>query len=139
MDRETKKYLNRARGVSSDGVPNRKGGSWPNHPSMRYELPIPFSPGADSVTDVYRERHTEIFGESPRFQFCPTCDKSPSWCECPAGSANGRPADSDSARGGSNPSPATLPPRPLCSACGKQGEHRLYPGILTCESDNAVE
>ena len=59
MDSETKKYL---RNVSKEGIPNRKGGSWPNHPSMRYELPIPFSPGADSVNDQYRDGWDRIFG-----------------------------------------------------------------------------
>lgn len=107
MDRETKKYLNRARGVSSDGVPNRKGGSWPNHPSMRYELPIPFSPGADSVNDDYREGYCRTFG-------------------C-------RPGCGHDAEPAPEPVPATKPPRPLCHACGKEGEHRIAPGILSCE------
>ena len=87
MDRETKKYLARAtkpRGVSSEGIPNRKGGSWPNHPSMRYELPIPFSPGADNVTEAYRQGWTDTFGPQADIsaRFCPKCDKSWSWCEC---------------------------------------------------------
>ena len=107
MDDTTAKYLKRTR--STDGVPNRKGGSWPNHPSMRYELPIPFSPGADNVTPEYKAGYDRIFGERPEVQACPTCDKSPSWCECTPGSANGRPAGSEPACGGSNPSPGTDP------------------------------
>jgi len=81
MDHVTKKYL---RGVSKEGIPNRKGGSWPNHPSMRYELPIPFSPGADSVTDEYRAKYVDTFGPQADIsaRFCPKCDKTWSWCEC---------------------------------------------------------
>ncbi len=87
MDRETKKYVTRVKnktGISSDGVPNRKGGSWPNHPSMRYELPLPFSPGADQVSDVYREKYVDTFGPQADIaaRFCPKCDKTWSWCEC---------------------------------------------------------
>ena len=83
MDRESSKYLKR-RGISTDGVPNRKGGSWPNHPSMRYELPIPFSPGADSVTDEYRRLYVDTFGPQADIsaRFCPKCDLTWSWCEC---------------------------------------------------------
>ena len=64
MDKYTKKYVSRnsKRNVSSDGVPNRNGGTWPNHPSQRYELPMPFSPGADSVNDAYRDGWDRIFG-----------------------------------------------------------------------------
>jgi len=70
---------------SSDGVPNRKGGSWPNHPSMRYELPIAFSPGAENVTDEYRDGWDATFGVRPEREFCQTCDRSPSWCTCEVG------------------------------------------------------
>ena len=72
------------RNVSSDGVPNRKGGSWPNHPSMRYELPLPFSPGADNVTDAYRDGWDRIFGSKSEPAPEPPLPESPATTE-PAG------------------------------------------------------
>ena len=38
-----------------------KGGSYANHPSMRYELPIPFTP-CGPPSDAYREGWDRVFG-----------------------------------------------------------------------------
>lgn len=139
MDKETAKYVKRVKnrtGISSDGVPNGKGGSYPNYPTrMKYELPFGYTPlGAPS--EEYREGHEATFGaQADRLsRYCPRCDLSPSWCKCTPESSSGRTAGSDPADGGSNPSSGSLYPRARCSACGKIGEHRVAPGILSCES-----
>lgn len=38
-----------------------KGGSYPNHPSMRYELPIPFTP-LGPPSNAYRDGWDRVFG-----------------------------------------------------------------------------
>lgn len=141
MDRETKKYLGKVRGVSQEGVPNRKGGSWPNHPSMRYELPVPFSPGADNVTDVYRENYCQTFGHRAGCGHDIPVEGPEEKCETP--DCQGHDEDEYGVQYCRIPFQKQyedmkiepykgLPHR--CSACGKDGEHRIAPGILSCES-----
>lgn len=51
-----------------------KGGSYANHPSMRYELPIPFTP-CGPPSDAYRDNYDRIFGpKEPVAVPWPECD-----------------------------------------------------------------
>lgn len=65
MDKYTKRYVNRnsKKNISSDGVPNGKGGSYPNFNShMKYELPIGWTP-LGPPTDAYRDGWDRVFGK----------------------------------------------------------------------------
>ncbi len=60
--------------MNRDADGKGRGGSYPNHPAMKYELPIPFTIGPPS--DAYRARWDHAF-ERCDPATCPVCLEEP--------------------------------------------------------------
>ncbi len=73
--------------MSRDGQKGR-GGSYPNHPAQKYELPIPYAP-LGPPSDAYRDGWDRIFGSKnePRcaiereFGKCRGCPECSMWSD----------------------------------------------------------